>query len=187
MPVPVNPRDDLPSHWLQPVYGRSLRLQNEFSPSATNSFFTASTRCPRRKAFISASAAFTFFTGTTNNFNCMLNSPTRICLKIATLRGLLLCRDVWHAHTRSAVSLRSSLAPPRLLRPFQLTDLRAEPTGTRCRRRRTSGCRCRGPPSGSRTRCSTNCRPDPRGPSLTQGRVGRCLQHTASHTNPNTT
>ncbi len=47
-----------------------MAVQNEFSPSGTNSFFTASTRWPRRKAFISCSAAGTFFTGTMNSFSC---------------------------------------------------------------------------------------------------------------------
>src|ERR1039457_1606685 len=74
MPVPVNPLDGLPSHWLQPVYGRSLRLQKEFSPSATDSFFTVNTRCERRNAFISASAASKFFTGRRKSFSCMFYS-----------------------------------------------------------------------------------------------------------------
>jgi len=47
------------------------KLQNEFSPSATNSFFTASTRCPRRNAFISASAAPRFLIGRTKSFSCI--------------------------------------------------------------------------------------------------------------------
>jgi hypothetical protein len=47
------------------------RASQEFSPSATNSFFTTSTRCPRRNAFLSASAAPRFLTGKTNTFSCI--------------------------------------------------------------------------------------------------------------------
>ena len=42
-----------------------------FPPSATNSFFTASTRCPRRNAFISASATPRFLIGRTKSFSCI--------------------------------------------------------------------------------------------------------------------
>jgi hypothetical protein len=46
--------------------------------SHTNSFCTASTRCERKNAFISASAADTLFNGKMNCFSCMFHSRTRI-------------------------------------------------------------------------------------------------------------
>jgi hypothetical protein len=67
------------------------KVQKEFSPSGTNSFFTASTRCPRRNAFISTSAAPRFLIGRIKTFSCIQSAKGFGFRKISRpLRGAFL-------------------------------------------------------------------------------------------------
>ena len=115
-------------------------VQNEFSPSATNSFLTASTRCERRNAFISAFRRATGSSLANEQFQLHAASYSKSVFQKNSrpLRGLLFFPSFVFAssrlRSRSAVWLRSSLAPPACsgqLRPLQLTDLGAGRSGTR--------------------------------------------------------
>ena len=119
-------------------------VQNEFSPSATSSFFTAKTRRDRRKAFISASASPRFLMGKTKSLSCLAQSaPVRgleghakNCERCAG-RSLHYRSHQFHAWLRCSFTdrLRSSLSPSRLLRAappavLVLTDLGPGPDGS---------------------------------------------------------
>jgi hypothetical protein len=174
------------------IKNQTLYVQKEFSPSATNSFFTANTRCERRKAFISDSGADRFFTGRINSFNCIKphsserrhscrlfarnDSPHQADKNVRAPkknrdRGAGFSFFLFYTLAILTPAPQSGCARPSLRPDFsalavQLTDLGEGRNGTQCCCPRTPGRGRGGPPPGRRSRGCTNCRPEPRGPGL---------------------